>query len=247
MDEAYFVSDVHLTDLESSRTRAFLKFLKELNQKKADNNIRLFFVGDIFDLWISDYTYFQNKFAPIIHEIKEFIKTGNELYYFEGNHDLYLKDFWQKEIGATVVADFEYYEINGIKVRVEHGDLADPEDKGYRFLRAFLRNLIVRFILSRLPEGFLVKLGEMSSRSSRKYTSEVKVVSDDDGKNKIIAYADKCYDHRPFDLMVTGHTHIFDDAKTKNYRSINLGSWFDTPKYLQISSNTTEIVIMELA
>ena len=233
MSLCYFVSDIHLTDVESDKAQILLNFIKELN-KKAESEIQLFFVGDIFDLWVHDYNYFTNKFKPIIDELKAFTNQGQKLYYFEGNHDLYLKTFWEKEVKAQVITEEAYFDLNGLKVRVEHGDLSDPEDKGYLFLRAFLRNPFIKFIFTHLPGVFIAWLGKKMSKASRKYTSDIKTTTEDVSKAKTIDYAHKCYQLQPFDLMITGHTHVFDDYQGEHFRSINLGSWFDEPKCLVI-------------
>jgi UDP-2,3-diacylglucosamine pyrophosphatase LpxH len=58
---------------------------------------------------------------------------------------------------------------------------------------------------------------------------------------KLLTYAKKCFEEKLYQLMITGHTHVFDDKTTENFRSINLGSWYDHPKYLFIEGNQVSI------
>ena len=62
-------------------------------------------------------------------------------------------------------------------------------------------------------------------------------------------YAEKTFRVKPFDIIVTGHMHIFDDytftVKERSVRSINLGSWLEFPRALKITDGWAEIVMVE--
>lgn len=239
MTKAYFISDIHLDSPEDQRWGDCLEFLKNLSQANATH---LFLVGDIFDLWVADHEYFKAKFKVFINEIKRLIDSGVEVHYFEGNHDLYLKKFWQETLQAYVHSGPEYFNLAGLNVRVEHGDEMDPEDKGYIFLRKFLRNPLIKLINIHLPEKLIVKIGESSSAKSRNYTSHVRTINKQQAKNKIRVHAKKVFTEKPFDLIISGHVHITDDyslqQQGKKFRSINLGSWFDGPKIFLIEEDS---------
>jgi len=100
MPAAVFVSDVHIASPDSDRHRLFLEFLNGLSY---DDGIRhLCLLGDIFDLWVADHAYFVDRYTEIIDEIRRLLGEGVEVSYFEGNHDLYLRHFWEKALGVTV-------------------------------------------------------------------------------------------------------------------------------------------------
>ena len=231
-----FVSDLHLVGAEDSKTQLFVKFLRDLSEVT-----HLFLVGDIFDLWVADHHYFASKFSNVVDEIRKLVQTGVEVHYFEGNHDLHLEKFWAENVGVTVHADHAEFEINKLRVRVEHGDLINPDDHGYLFLRKLLRSPAVTFLAHHLPERVVQAIGERASRASRDYTSTAKGKPADDIRTLIRKHAFEQLDHSDFDLIVTGHVHVSDDFSFEvggaQVRSINLGSWYEPPRALVIDGS----------
>ncbi|MEM7645727.1 MAG: UDP-2,3-diacylglucosamine diphosphatase [Pseudomonadota bacterium] len=234
---AYFLSDLHLKTMEESNSQKLLLFLHSLAEKKQSVT-HLFLVGDIFDLWISDHQYFVEKFLKIVNAIKVVVQKGVEVHYFEGNHDLYLKKFWQQEVGVRVHEGPEFFKLGPYQVRVEHGDFMNPDDKGYLFLRAFLRSDPLKKIAKNLPGRFVKSIGQRASRMSRSYTSNQKKMHEEQVKEFMRTYADTEISKKPFDFLITGHTHVEDiyhfDYEGSEVRSINLGSWFETQKVLEL-------------
>lgn len=247
---ALFVSDIHLVAPDDEKTKLFVKFLTDLYadvrdrtahpaaSSAPDPRTQLFLVGDIFDLWVADHDYFAEKFRDVVDSIRALVKSGVEVHYFEGNHDLHLTKFWSDAIGATVHKDAATFAINGLTVRVEHGDLINPDDRGYLFLRKFLRSAPMTFLSHRLPEIAVKAIGERASRASRDYTSNAKGKPADEIRRLIRAHAERVGRQETFDLIVSGHMHVSDDfvfdVDGRQVRSVNLGSWYEPPRALVI-------------
>lgn len=241
---AYFVSDIHLRSIQEVNARILVRFLKSM--KKKDGVTHLFLVGDIFDFWISDHTYFIKKFEPIINEIQRIIGEGIAVHYFEGNHDLYLHRYWTNRLGVKVYSEHEVFKLNGFKVRVEHGDLIDTEDKGYLFLRKVLRNPLTRYFAEHSPEKFIAELGERASKASRYYTTNIKTQKLEKTIDKIHEHAQKKIKETEFDFIISGHLHIRDEYSFvwggKQIQSINLGSWMQEPMAYRITEKGSGFV-----
>jgi len=239
MESAYFVSDLHLTSSEHPRATLFTSFLRFLSA--GENVSHLFLLGDIFDLWLADHQYFVDEYRSIIAEITRLKDEGAEIHYFEGNHDIHLRSFWEDRLGLLVHDGPIHVELCNQTLRLEHGDQMDPDDRGYRFLRWFLRTPPIRFLICHLPGALIVRLGERASATSRTYTSESKTISDHEAVAKIRKHARKAYAERRFDVIVSGHVHIRDDCilqeGPRRYRSVNLGSWLDAPCYLKLDGS----------
>lgn len=247
MLNAYFVSDLHIGSPSDRRGSLFLEFLKGL--RGGDNASHLFLVGDVFDLWIAAHRYFIDKYQPITDEIVRLRHEGVEIHYFEGNHDLYLRHYWGQEVGVTVHEGPAYIELAHQTVRIEHGDQMDPDDRGYLFLRWFLRTPLLKFLMPRLPGALVISIGKKSSASSRVYTSETKTITREETIRKIRSHAETAYRHMPFKLIISGHVHVRDqylvqDGQTA-FKSVNLGSWLDAPCYYQISDKGGRLVDLE--
>ncbi len=242
--EAYFLSDIHLESLDQPHARVLIGFLDDLVTRVPATH--LFLVGDIFDFWLGGHPYFVRKFAPIVDHLERIVASGVEVHYFEGNHDLYLRDFWQDRVGVRVHGGAHLFHLGALRVRVEHGDLLDPTDRGYRFLRWLLRTPTIAFAGSRLPGGLLARIGRAASRTSRRYTSRHKTISEDRALFTIRSHAKRLIAQEPFDLIITGHVHVRDDHSFefggRRIRSVNLGSWAEGPCTFRIGQDGQKFV-----
>jgi UDP-2,3-diacylglucosamine hydrolase len=251
MARAYFLSDIHLTGQDEPNARVLIAFLERLLEDARLGGdtapTHLFLVGDIFDLWVGDHDYFKRKFGSVVGLVRLLAHSGVEVHYFEGNHDLHLEGFWSRDLGVKVHAGPAFFDIDGYKVRVEHGDQMNLEDTGYLFLRWLLRTEPVRKLALGLPEKVVSFIGEQASAMSRSYTSgapeaqaqgsigyEIVTAREKRIRDIIRSHAQRALKERPFDLLVSGHVHVIDDydftAGGTRVRAVNLGSWFDQPR-----------------
>jgi UDP-2,3-diacylglucosamine hydrolase len=225
------------------RSRLFEQFLRSLSGNS--NVTHLYLLGDIFDLWVADHQYFIDRYRNIIDEIRRLANEGVEISYFEGNHDLHLRGFWTDQLGLTVYEGPAYVQHGDRTLRVEHGDQMDPDDSGYRFLRWFLRTPPIRWLLCNMPGALIARIGEKASAGSREYTSNTKTIEPGIAIGKIRDHARRAFADRPFDIILSGHVHIRDDhlieTAGRSFRSINLGSWMDTPCYFRLDDNEQRI------
>lgn len=253
MSSAYFVSDIHLKTPEEGNAKAFVKLLKKIatdavgdSDRPDERPTHLFLVGDIFDLWIGSHAYFIERFRDVVEAVEQVVRSGVEVHFFEGNHDLHLRGFWEKTLGVRVHSDAEYFHLSGKVVRVEHGDLINPEDKGYLFLRAFLRSVPMTYLALHLPSKAVQIIGERASRASRRYTSSSKSMDLDSIRKLIRTHAEKCFSVKPFDILISGHVHVADDAVISvgdvQLRSVNLGSWYEPPRVFVMNESGARFV-----
>lgn len=244
MLKAIFLSDLHLGSLEEPKSQLLLKFLKKLKGGKDVSH--LFLVGDVFDLWLGSHKYFIGKYSELVEEFIRLKSDGVEIHYFEGNHDLYLKHYWQDQLGFAVHSKPEIFKLGSFRVRVEHGDQMDPEDRGYIFLRWFLRTPLMKIFVRIIPGSLAAWIGQRASHSSRSYTSETKTISDEGAKDKIRTYSELVAQEQEFTLHIHGHVHVRDDyrykANNRDIRSVNLGSWFDQPGYFSLTEDKQEFI-----
>lgn len=227
---AKFVSDMHIRGPEDSRLS---KFESLLRSSLSDGTTHLFLVGDIFDLWVGSHSFFQQRYKGVVDLIRQLRAQKVEIFYFEGNHDLHLQNLWSKELDCRVFVAPEYFDIAGLRVRVEHGDQMNPSDTGYLFLRSVLRTSFVKGLAEFLPGSTIQRIGDWMSRTSRKWTSSsLKARNESSIKKMIRDHAKRSLkEGPPFQLFVSGHVHVRDDvtwtdeASGKEVRSVNLGWW----------------------
>lgn len=242
---SWFISDLHLRDVNERNGNTLLRFLFLLNKNPSEH--RLFLLGDIFDMWISNGAAFVNHYQQLIDEIKKFKDGGGQVYYFEGNHDFHIDTFWTDQLGIKVIEDLEFFEIDGLKVRIEHGDFINPDDKAYLAYRSLVRHPLVEPLGHWLSGHFWKWFGEHKSKKSRLKTGRYAIENAERVRNLIRQYAERVFDQGPqFDLIVTGHMHVFDDYQfqknQRRIRSVNLGTWLDKPRVLKLSAQGIEIL-----
>lgn len=244
----WFLSDLHLKNLEERNGVILLRFFFYLNQNPSLHTV--YFLGDIFDFWLSNGRAFQKQYEALIEQIALFTQSGGQLIYFEGNHDFHIDRYWTKNFGIRVIEDEATFNIDGLTVRCEHGDFINPDDESYLNYRAKVRTAWVEFIAHLLPGFFWKWLGETLSARSRKKTGTYAQINAEKITTMVRAYALKMYSYDPFDLIVTGHMHIFDDFEfsmksQKKMRSINLGTWLEKPRLLLIENKNIQILDLE--
>ena len=220
MSLTYFISDVHLGELpldqEQERVDIFLGFLKSL-ETKAD---RIFFVGDLFDFWFEYKQAIPKKHFATLHQLARLREHNIELHYLPGNHDFWLGEFFQRELGIHTYDDDWSGEIEGKKFYLFHGDGIAKKDVGYRLLRRFLRFPLNLKIFRLLHPDWGIPFARFVSGSSRHYTNHIKLNDHRD----YIEFAQTKF-KEGFDYVLMGHRHnpYVHDENGKKY--INLGDW----------------------
>lgn len=230
---AKFVSDIHIYSADDPRLG---KFESVLRSSLTDGTTHLFLVGDIFDLWVGSHSFFRERYGGVVELIRQLRQKNVEINYFEGNHDLHIQKLWSDELKCQVFVEPAYFNLAGLRVRVEHGDQMNPSDKGYLFLRAVLRTGFVKWLAEALPGSVIQSIGDKMSRSSRRWTSSPLKALDEAGiKEMIHNHARRVRKNdKPFDLLISGHVHVRDDftwrdeISGQDVRTVNLGWWAPT-------------------
>ncbi|MEZ0393378.1 MAG: UDP-2,3-diacylglucosamine diphosphatase [Pseudobdellovibrionaceae bacterium] len=235
--QAWFISDLHLKNINERNSVILLRFLHSLKQDKATTH--LFFLGDVFDLWVGSSDVFQKKFQAIVDAIADLKRRGIEVVYFEGNHDVQIKNFWEQKFQIPVQVDAKIFDLGPYQVRLEHGDYINPDDKAYLRYLEFIRNPKMNLVAEFIPGKFFDEVGSFASRLSRKQSSTTRRDSEEVMRERIRTYAQSKARESEFDYIITGHMHVRDefefDLNSKKKISINLGSWFETPKALRLT------------
>lgn len=247
---SYFISDLHLKDKHERNSQILLRFLHSLLSESDSviKNTKVFLLGDIFDFWLSGHSTFVRKFQPIVDSIAKLKSKGAEVYYFEGNHDFHIDRFWTKKLGIQVFEDVQYFNIENLQIRIEHGDLINLNDTAYLKYRATIRHPWIEPIGHIVPGWFWNWFGLKMSKKSRKKTSLYSKNNRDEIVVMIREHAERTFKEKPFDLIVSGHMHVFDIYKfceNNKATSINLGTWLERPRILKIENSNFEILDLD--
>lgn len=166
----YFASDFHLgaPDYESSRKREDLivDWLSSVEKDAA----AIYLVGDIFDFWFEYKRAIPKGFVRIQGKIAQLVDKGIPVHFFTGNHDMWMFDYFEQELGVTIHREPIVIEAQGKKTLLGHGDGLGPGDRGYKLIKKVFSNKFFQWCFARLHPNFGIALANFSSRKSRAAT-----------------------------------------------------------------------------
>jgi len=222
----YFLSDFHLgaPDHASSleRERKIVQFLDEIKDQAAE----IFFVGDMFDFWYEYRTVVPKGFVRLLGKIGELSDAGIPMHFFVGNHDMWMKNYFQQEFNIPVYYAPVEFERNGKKLLVGHGDGLGPGDHGYKRLKKIFRNPACQFLFGIFPPMLGMGLANYMSRRSRAQTGATEEVFLGEEKEWLVIYCKEVLQQKKVDFFVFGHRHLpIDFRLSESSRYINLGDW----------------------
>lgn len=222
----YFASDQHfgVPDMKQSRIREE-RFIRWLDLIKKDAQI-LFLMGDLFDFW-HEWKYVVPKgYIRVLGKIAELKDSGIEIYFFVGNHDLWMKNYFQDELGIPVYFEKRYYQINDKKFLLAHGDGLGPGDKGYKRMKKVFTNPLAQWFFRWLHPDIAMRIANYMSQKNKLISGDEDKEFLGEDKEFLIQYSKKKLKTEKIDYFVFGHRHlplIFDLEKGSKY--INLGDW----------------------
>lgn len=238
----YFLSDFHLgaPDQQSSleREKRIVGFLDEIKAETEE----LFILGDLFDFWF-EYKYVVPKgFVRILGKLAEISDMGIPVHFFVGNHDMWMKDYFKKELNIKVYHEPEVFTLHGKRFLIGHGDGLGPGDHGYKFLKKIFRSPIAQYGFGILPPAIGIGLANFFSRKSRAKAATTDEVFMGEEKEWLVTFCKDKLKHEHFDYFVFGHRHLpLDIQLNPESRYINLGDWIKYYSYAVLTNGKVEL------
>lgn len=222
----YFLSDFHLgaPDHKSSleREKLIVRFLDEIKH----DALEIFLVGDMFDFWYEYRKVVPKGHVRLLGKLAELTDAGITMHFFAGNHDMWMRDYFMKELNIAVYFEPREFDLNGKIFLVGHGDGLGPGDHGYKRLKKVFRNPVSKWLFGILPPVAGMGLANYLSRRSRAQTGASEEVFLGQDKEWLILYCKEILKHRKVDYFIFGHRHLAIDFKLdETSRYINLGDW----------------------
>ena len=234
----YFASDFHLGSFDISdshkREKMVISWLSSI-EKDAK---AIYLLGDIFDFWFEYKKVVPKGFVRLLGKLADLIDKGIDIHYVVGNHDMWMNDYLEQEIGLKLhFQEFIINEDNKL-IFLGHGDGLGKGDYTYKLLKAIFSSNICKWMFSRLHPNFGISLGQAWSNKSKK--RQEKLVNED--KEILAGYCKEQQKNNPVDYYVFGHRHIPIDVKIdERCRYINLGDWIHHNTYAVYSDQKLEL------
>ena len=161
--KVYFSSDNHLgaPTMEQSlpREKKFVSWLDEVKQDAA----AIFLLGDLFDFWFEYKTVVPKGFTRTLGKLAEISDSGIPIYFFVGNHDLWMRDYFKTELNIEVFHKPKDFTFNNTTFLIGHGDGLGPGDKGYKRMKKVFINPFSKWLFGWLHPDIGVKLAQYMS------------------------------------------------------------------------------------
>ncbi len=222
----YFLSDFHLgaPNPQDSlvREKLIVEFLEEIRHDAST----IFIVGDMFDFWYEYKKVVPKGYTRLLGKLAELTDSGITIYFFVGNHDMWMKDYLQKELNVRLYFEPQIFNFSGKKFYVAHGDGLGPGDRGYKMLKKVFRNPFYQWLFGILPPYIGMGIANYFSRKSREATGKHEEVFLGEENEWLITYCKEVLEKEHFDYLIFGHRHLPIDFQLGNdSRYINLGDW----------------------
>jgi UDP-2,3-diacylglucosamine hydrolase len=240
--KVYFASDNHLgapTRKDSlPREKKFVAWLDSIK----DDAAAIFLIGDLFDFWFEYKTVVPKGFTRTLGKLAEIADSGIPIYYFVGNHDLWMSGYFEDELGIPVFFKPQDFTIGSTTFFIGHGDGLGPGDKGYKRMKKVFTNPFFKWLFRWLHPDIGVKIAQYLSVKNKL------ISGDDDAKflgeeNEWLAvYSKKKISQKHRDYFVFGHRHLpLEITLNENSKYINLGDWIQYYTYGVFDGNNLEL------
>ncbi|HPD95492.1 MAG: UDP-2,3-diacylglucosamine diphosphatase [Bacteroidales bacterium] len=247
----FFASDMHfgLPNQQESlpRERLFNAWLDSIN----DEITELYLVGDIFDFWFEYKRVVPKGYTRFLGRIANLTDRGVPVHFFTGNHDVWMFDYFEKELGVTIHRKPITVDLLGKKFLLAHGDGLGPGDLSYKLLKQMFTSPMLQWMFARIHPNFSLWFGNRWSIGSR-YSKEI--THNFRGEDEqITKYSRLMLEKENFNFFIYGHWHspiiypLTDDARiailgdwlVSNTYAVWDGETFKLMKYIPNAPDTT--------
>ncbi|NRB59669.1 MAG: UDP-2,3-diacylglucosamine diphosphatase [Winogradskyella sp.] len=222
----YFSSDNHLGapthEASLPREKKFVAWLDEVKQDAA----AIFLLGDLFDFWFEYKTVVPKGFIRTLGKLAEISDSGIPIYFFVGNHDLWMSGYFEKELNIPVFHKPQEFSINNKLFFIGHGDGLGPGDKGFKRMKKVFTNPVFQWLFRWLHPDIGVRIAQYMSVKNKL------ISGDDDAKflgeeNEWLAqYSKRKLSEKHRDYFIFGHRHLPLEIPLKeDSKYMNLGDW----------------------
>jgi UDP-2,3-diacylglucosamine pyrophosphatase LpxH len=217
-----WISDIHL-GTRGCKAEFLLDFLRQTESEY------LYLVGDIVDGWrLKRSWYWAQSHNDVIQKVLRKARKGTKVIYIPGNHDEWLRDYTQLQLGGVLLLDEVVHETaDGRTLLVLHGDAFDGVVRYARWLAllgdwAYAAVLQLNHHYNLLRRRFGYPYWSLSAYLKGRVKNAVEFVSN--FADAIVAEALK----RGVDGVVCGHIHQAEIRDMGGVLYCNDGDWVES-------------------
>lgn len=228
----YFASDNHLgaPTAEASRPRE-KKFVAWLDDIKHDA-AAIFLIGDLFDFWFEYKTVVPKGFTRTLGKLAEISDSGIPIYYFVGNHDLWMNGYFEDELNIPVYHKPKEFTFNDKTFFIGHGDGLGPGDKGYKRMKKVFTNPFSKWLFKWLHPDIGVRIAQYLSVKNKLISGDEDTTFLGEDNEWLAQYCKRKLKDKHRDFFIFGHRHLpLEINLNEHSKYINLGDWIQYYTY----------------
>ena len=238
----YFASDFHLgapNEFESlKREKEIVAWLNHIESTAEC----IYLVGDIFDFWFEYKHAIPKGFSRLQGKIAALSDSGISIHFFYGNHDMWMFDYFKKELGVEIHSDDVQIIIGTKKVYIAHGDGLGKGDNGYKIIKKLFRSRFCKWVFSRIHPNLGLALGNYFSRISRAKNSPLDKEFNGIENEWLYNYSKELNTKNNFDYFIYGHRHLPLKITFENSIYFNLGEWINYQTFGKFDGENFELL-----
>ncbi|WP_298531969.1 UDP-2,3-diacylglucosamine diphosphatase [uncultured Algibacter sp.] len=238
----YFASDNHLgaptKEASFPREKKFVAWLDEVKEDAA----AIFLLGDLFDFWMEFKTVVPKGFTRTLGKLAEISDSGIPIYYFVGNHDLWMNGYFEEELNIPVYHKPKEFTFNDKTFFIGHGDGLGPGDKGYKRMKKVFTNPFCKWLFRWLHPDLGVRMAQHLSIKNKLISGDEDAKFLGEDNEWLVQYCKRKLKDKHRDYFVFGHRHLplnIDLNETSKY--VNLGDWIQYYTYGVFDGKTMEL------
>jgi len=238
----YFASDNHLgaptKEASFIREKKFVAWLDEIKEDAA----AIFLLGDLFDFWAEYKTVIPKGFTRTLGKLAEITDSGIPVYFFVGNHDLWMNGYFEEELNIPVYHEPKEFTFNNKTFFIGHGDGLGPGDKGYKRMKKVFTNPVSKWLFRWLHPDIGVRVAQYLSVKNKLISGDDDATFLGEENEWLVQYCKRKLETKHYNYFVFGHRHLpLEINLNANSKYINLGDWIVYYTYGVFDGETLEL------
>lgn len=243
----FFASDFHLgvPDYETSLARE-KRIVAWLDSIKHEAHT-IYLLGDIFDFWFEYKNAIPRGFIRLQGKLAELRDAGIPIVFFTGNHDMWMFDYFEKELGILICREPQTLRVGSHTFLMGHGDGLGPGDRTYKLLKKVFNSRMCQWLFARIHPNLGIGIANHWSRSSRISNTKKEEQFEGEDREFLWVYCREQEQKQHHDYYIFGHRHLPLDLKINDQsRYINLGEWVNFTTYAVYDGVKVELKSFEV-
>lgn len=237
-NKIYFLSDAHLGSVfHENSIEVERKMCRWFDAVKHDAK-EIYLMGDIFDYWFEYKNVVPRGFTRLLGKLSELTDSGIPIYFFIGNHDIWLTDYLSTECGLIIVRGPIVKTLLDKVFFLAHGDGLGDEKPSFMFIRKIYHSKFLRFLYAAIHPRWTIAFANKWSNYSRMSGDIAPFMGEE--KEHLIQFAKEKIKTSPeINYFVFGHRHIVLNLPLKKDSNIViLGDWMTYFSYAVFDGET---------